>query len=87
MDAYTKRGDRLKIPKWIEKSIRQCAYHEAIAARENAKIRDWLKENNMANDTVFDVLIDSAEQTNNPQDFIDFLTGFDNKDSKNSPDY
>ena len=77
----------MKVPEWLVESIVKCAYHEAIASKENGKIRDWLKKNNFANDTVFDVLIDSVEQTNNPGDFINFLKEFDAEDSENSPDY
>jgi len=63
----------MKIPKEIKQSIKKCAKHYAIANDEDRKIRDWLENNDLYNYSIMDQLIDSVEQSSNPNGFIEFI--------------
>lgn len=62
-----------KIPNYIKKAIIDAAKYSAKATEGNNKVRKWLYDNNLYNDTNIDQLIDSIELTNSPLEFIEFL--------------
>ena len=63
----------VKIPNNIKKAIMNAAKYNAIATENNNKIRKWLYDNNLYNDSNIDQLIDALETTNVPLKFIEFL--------------
>ena len=64
----------MKVPKEIKKAIMDCAKYNAKAYPLSHKIRDWFIENDISNDGVFDMFIDSVEiQGNDPVWFIEWL--------------
>lgn len=64
----------MKVPKYIKDSIIKSAKHNAIANKENQKVRDWLESQGLEdNDIIIDYLIDSIEFSNEPYGLIKFL--------------
>lgn len=63
----------MKVPQYIKDSIIKSGKHRAIADKENEKIREWLDNQSLGNDTIIDYLIDSIESSNEPYGFIKFL--------------
>jgi hypothetical protein len=67
----------VNVPKWVEESAIKSARHRQIADKENERIRNWLDENNLTNGLgIMDMLIDSIELTNSPDEFIQYLKDF-----------
>lgn len=66
----------MKVPDSIKIAIFQAAIHAKLAISNSNRVRDWLYENNLANDANIDVFIDSCESgTNEPEAFMAWLAG------------
>jgi len=59
----------MKVPVNIKKAIRTAGKHNAIAYKNNAIVRDWLREN-AAGMYWLDPLIDSIEQGNDGSEVL-----------------
>ncbi len=64
----------MKVPDNIKIAIFHSAIHAKLAISNSNRVRDWLWENNLANDANIDVFIDSCESgTNEPEEFMKWL--------------
>lgn len=66
-------NSKIKLPKEIKKSARLIAKHNSIVLENLNLIRSWLSENNLANDTNIDQLIDCLERNSDAEGFISFM--------------
>lgn len=63
-----------EIPKKVQEAIRKAAHYHEIARKHQAVIEAWLEKIGKQEDDSFrDVLIDTVEQTNNPDDAIEMF--------------
>jgi hypothetical protein len=62
----------MKVPKYIKDSIIKSAKHNAIAKEHNEKVRQWLEDNGIYEETE-DYLIDSIEMNNFPNSLINLI--------------
>lgn len=76
----------IKLPKEIKKSARLIAKYNGIILENNRLIWNWLIENNLANDTNIDQLIDCLELNYDAEAFIQFMESED-IEIGNSRDY
>ena len=68
----------MRVPRRIELKILNCAKYSAKAYESQKIIRDWFRDNNIANDDVIDQFIDRVETNgNDPDGFIEFLKSGD----------
>ncbi|MEK4442404.1 hypothetical protein [Niallia sp. FSL K6-0077] len=66
----------MKVPKEIKDSIRKSAKAFHTARSHETKVRDWLVEQGLENDTVHDNWIDCIEMGfGNSEGFLEFLKG------------
>nr|BAP25605.1 hypothetical protein [Clostridium botulinum] len=79
-------NSKIKLPKQIKKSARLVSKYNEIVLENLNLIRDWLTENNLANDMNIDQLIDCLETNNDAEGFIAFMES-ENVKIGNSKDY
>jgi hypothetical protein len=62
----------MKVPKYIQDSITKSANYNAVAKEHNEKVRRWLEDKGIYEETE-DCLIDSIEMGCNPKGLIKFI--------------
>ena len=66
-----------EVPKDIRENILCCAEDYRRAVEKDNKIRAWLEENNLLNNSILDCFIDSVHLQFDGLSFIDFLKKHD----------
>lgn len=77
----------MKVPKRIKEAARKCSYHNAIAARNENIVRDWLDKNKLSDETyeriennMTDTFISCCTYINdNAEQFISLLEKLEDK--------
>lgn len=76
----------MNVPKYIKQAIDKNAIHAQKAEKHNKEIRDWLEKqgvtvgegtNATEHEIIIDMLIDSVEQSHNPDEFISFIENYE----------